>query len=279
MQIRQRSLEASTRVPSRTEDYTEPFALNDARCRESPRFGAAGVFAGRGRPAVWLDPKGPDRRAADWPCRVRHRAGSSHVAAPVLPGGAGSRRPRSWPARLIPRQHQHARPFPGSDPADVFCRGVDRSATPALRAGSGRLRSRQRNGDPRAGAGHPPHAPHPRLRGRRARPRDSRVDARAARLSPLHAARRCLVLAIDRRRDGRGADMGGVVVWSGGTPRLSVPDLPVVLAPTRVGSVPVASLPHTPAARANAPGSCGGTRIPRGCAGALRDHVHRSSQR
>ena len=91
---------------------------------------------------------------------------------------------------------------------------------------------------------------------------------------PFTPARRRRVLAIDRRRGGRPADVGGVVVRPGGAPRLSVPDLPVGLAPPRVGGVPLATLPRAPAAHAHAPGSGGGPRIPPGRAGPLRDPLH-----
>src|SRR4029450_8760375 len=128
--------------------------------------------------------------------------------------------------------------------------------------------------DARAHASRPPRAPPPGLRGGRARARDPRIDARAARRSPFHAARRRLVVAIDRRRGGCQGDVGGAVVWPGGTPRLPVPDLPVGLAPPRVGGVPLATLPRAPAAPAHAPRSRGGPRIPPGLAEPLRDPVH-----
>ena len=185
-----------------------------------------------GGPLYGLIPKGPDRRAAGRPCRVRRRAGSSHVAAPVVPGGAGSRRTRSGPARLIPRQHQHSRPVPGRDPARCFLPKV--WIDPRLRhsrPGPGRLRSRERDRDPRAGAGRPPRAPHA---GTPWRPESWGSAILALTLvqlgrSPLHAARRRLVLAIDWRRGGGAADVGRVVRMARGeaSPRLSVPDLPV----------------------------------------------------
>ena len=187
-------------------DYTEAFAPDDARRREGPRFGAAGVFAGQGRPAYGLIRR---VRIAGRPVgNVEFGVGLAILTwLPLLClvmldcVGPGLGEPGSFLASI----NTHVR-FLVDDPARVFCRGVDRSA-PHF-AWIGRLRSRDR--DRERGA-------HAAVASRTASGlRDGRVGVAILaltlvqlELSPLHAARRRLVLAIDRRRDGRAADMGG----------------------------------------------------------------------